>query len=77
MLDSIGFEVVARSTTFPMELFLLMGENYLGDSDVGGACHRRRREFEQSVGTVTRRRFYRALAEAGLGRSCLVTGARR
>lgn len=75
-LEGVGFEVVDRSTTFPMELFLLMGENYTDDPEIGAACHRRRREFEMSVGVATRRRFYRALAEADLGRSCLLTAVR-
>lgn len=76
-LNSLGFQVTARSTTFPMELFLLMGENYIGDPEVGASCHRRRRELELSLPCETRRRLYGALAQAGLGRSCLVTAARR
>lgn len=76
-LDAVGFEVTARSTTFPMELFLLMGEDYTGDSSIGAACHRRRREFELSISRETRRRFYGALAAADLGRSCLITATRR
>lgn len=76
-LDALSFDVATRTTTFPMELFLLMGENFIGDADVGSACHRRRREFELSVDPSTRRRLYGALAEAGIGRSCLVTAARR
>lgn len=76
-LETVGFDVVDRTTTFPMELFLLMGDDYTNDSDLGTECHRRRREFETSVDTATRRRLYGALAAVGLGRSCLLTAVRQ
>ena len=76
-LDGIGFDVVGRSTTFPMEFFLLMGDNYIDDATVGASCHMRRREFELSIDPQVRHRFYGALSQAGIGRSCLLTATRR
>ena len=33
------FEVVSVDTTFPIDMFLLMGDNYIGNDDLGRACH--------------------------------------
>ena len=59
-----------------MEAFLMMGENYIGDPALGRACHNRRKNFDLAFEAAglkeTRRAFYRALAEAGLGREAVV-----
>ncbi|SLN38346.1 class I SAM-dependent methyltransferase [Oceanibacterium hippocampi] len=73
-----GFEIAERSTGFPMELFLLMGENYVGDDEAGRRCHARRKAFdmafeEAGLGNV-RSRLYKALAAAGFGREAVVIG---
>ena len=76
LLARLGFEPAARTTSFPMEAFLMMGENYIGDQVLGRACHNRRKKFDlafEAAGlTGSRRAFYRALAEAGLGREAVV-----
>lgn len=81
LLDRLGFTSAARTTSFPMEAFLMMGENYIGDSGLGRACHNRRKKFDlafEAAGLkATRRAFYRALAEAGLGREAVVIAVKR
>jgi len=72
LLAREGFTVESAQADFPMELFLLMGEDYLTDASLGGSCHRRRQSFELALPTEVRRRFYETLAQAGLGRNCLV-----
>ena len=72
ILERVGFRVTQRSTTFPMELFLLMGDNYVADASLGRACHSRRRELELSIGADVRRSLYGAMAQAGLGRTCVM-----
>jgi SAM-dependent methyltransferase len=76
LLARLGFEPKARTTSFPMEAFLMMGENYVGDPALGRACHNRRKKFDLAFETAglkeSRRAFYRALAEAGLGREAVV-----
>jgi SAM-dependent methyltransferase len=74
LLAGLGLETVYRQGDFPMELFLLMGENYLDDPQVGQRCHERRRAFELAVPPGERQAWGRALAEAGFGRNCLVIG---
>lgn len=76
----VGLGVVREDTNFPMEAFLLMGEHYVGNEDVGRACHRRRMALEQRLAAGgqngLRRRFYAALAAAGLGREAIVYARR-
>ena len=76
VLMRLGFAVEERSTTFPMELFLLMGLNYTADSTLGRACHAQRKRFDLALVEAgfneTRRAFYRALAAAGLGREIVL-----
>jgi SAM-dependent methyltransferase len=76
LLVRLNFEPVERTTSFPMEMFLLMGEDYTSDPAVGRACHARRRRFDLALESTgmkeTRRAFYRALADAGFGREAVV-----
>jgi 2-polyprenyl-3-methyl-5-hydroxy-6-metoxy-1,4-benzoquinol methylase len=76
LLERQGFKPAARTTSFPMETFVMMGENYVGDAALGHACHNRRKKFDLAFEAAglkeTRRAFYRALAEAGLGREAVV-----
>jgi SAM-dependent methyltransferase len=72
----VGLAPVRRDTNFPMELFLLMGEHYVGDDGVGRACHRKRMALEERLAAAgeddLRRRLYAAMAGAGLGREAIV-----
>jgi SAM-dependent methyltransferase len=76
LVTRLGFQVRERSTSFPMELFLLMGLDYTKDKELGRACHTQRKRFDLSLEQAgfkeTRRAFYRALAAAGLGREAVV-----
>jgi len=75
-LGQLGFETVYAQGDFPMEMFLLMGENYVGNPEVGGRCHARRVQFDLGLQPQLRRKIYAALAAAGVGRDCLVFGKR-
>jgi 2-polyprenyl-3-methyl-5-hydroxy-6-metoxy-1,4-benzoquinol methylase len=76
LVTRLGFEVRDRTTSFPMELFLLMGLDYTKDGDLGRACHSQRKAFDLSLERAgfkeARRAFYRALATAGLGREAVI-----
>jgi SAM-dependent methyltransferase len=75
LLRSCGFTPVSRLTSFPMETFLLMGRNYVGDDAAGRALHAERKAFDanlQSLDPAIRRRFYKALSDEGFGREAIV-----
>lgn len=80
LLRRTGFTPLETTTSFPMELFLLMGETYVGDDAAGRRCHGRRVRLEQTLerarmGAV-RRRLYQALAGIGLGRDATILARR-
>lgn len=77
LLNKLGLEVIYTQSNFPMELFLLMGGKYVDNSVVGEPCHRKRIDFEVSIPAELRRRIYRVLAEAGIGRDILMLAKTR
>jgi len=81
LLDRSGLEEIDRIASFPIEMFLLMGDDYIGDPSLGKACHQRRMRFEQSLiesGRVAELgTLYRALAQAGMGRTCGILARKR
>lgn len=81
LFSQCGYDVVDVTATFPLEMFLLMGDVYVGDPVLGKACHRKRVAFERRLdaanATDLRHRFYRSLAELGLGRELVVLAKAR
>jgi SAM-dependent methyltransferase len=81
LVGTRGFEVRERMTSFPMELFLLMGLDYTTDKTLGRACHAQRKKFDLGLEAAgfkeTRRAFYRALAEAGIGREAVIVAVKQ
>jgi len=75
-LLSERFEVVSVETTFPIDLFLLMGDNYVGNDALGRACHAKRKTFELALAkagkSALKQELYRRLAEVGIGRDVVV-----
>ena len=69
-----GFETICGSRRiFRMEMFLLMERTTdVGNSQVGGACHARRVQFELGLPVDLRRKIYSALGKVGVGRNCRV-----
>jgi SAM-dependent methyltransferase len=76
LLGALGYEVIDQAGDFPMELFLLEGEDYTTDPAVGRAVHERRRRVELALPADTRRALGRAWAAAGVGRNALVAARR-
>ncbi|HXJ01055.1 MAG TPA: class I SAM-dependent methyltransferase [Micropepsaceae bacterium] len=81
LVTRLGFAVVERGTSFPMELFLLMGLDYTSNPELGLNCHNQRKRFDLGLEKAgfreTRRRFYRALAEAGIGREAVIIAVKQ
>jgi len=72
LVTSVGFESLNVTTTFPMEFFLLMGDNYVGDEKLGKICHKKRKKFEfafENAGlSHIRKQMYKNFAELNIGR---------
>jgi hypothetical protein len=76
LLERVGYAVVHQFTDFPMELFLLMGDDYAGNPEAGARCHEKRRRLELAIPEEVRRRLYEVLPEVGVGRSVIMFGRR-
>ena len=80
LLKRCGAEEVSRSASFPMEIFVLMGMDYIGNDEIGSKAHAHRMAFEKKMlahDSDTLAHFYGALARAGLGRTCNILAVKR
>jgi SAM-dependent methyltransferase len=76
LVERLDLKIAERTTSFPMEAFLMMGDNYTVDPVLGRACHNKRKRFDfafEAAGLKeTRRDFYRAMAKLGIGREAVI-----
>lgn len=81
LLENNGFDVLKETTNFPMELFLMMDENYIEDSKLGRECHKKRKSFEMKLFEnnlqKVKANFYESLASNGLGREVIIYARKR
>lgn len=80
LLERQGFSPINVQASFPMELFLLMGDDYVSDPALGRACHGRRKAFETALdaaglGTL-KTRLYEQFAALGIGRTVQILARR-
>jgi len=79
-MEGNGFLPCVKQASFPLEMFLLFGENYVKKARRGKFCHQRRMEFEHRLRSTGRsdvlRKFYRSLAEQNLGRQITIVARR-
>lgn len=75
-LEKCGFEVLAVESSFPLEIFLLLGFNYVGNQEIGSDVHQRRNNFEKLMVRHGKKQelidFYSALSKLDLGRQVTV-----
>jgi SAM-dependent methyltransferase len=71
-----GFEVLHVESTFPIDLFLLMGQNYIGNDTLGRQVHGQRKQLEQALlgggAGELKARLYKAFADCGIGREVVL-----
>lgn len=49
LVEGCGFQVLHKESTFPIDMFLLMGDQYVGSDEIGRACHKKRMNFELAL----------------------------
>lgn len=78
LLEKCSFTILHKEVTFPMELFLLMGQNYVGDAKLGRKCHLMRKQLELNLcaGEMTNilRGLYNFFMENDVGREFIIFG---
>ena len=71
-----GFDVILSEATFPIDMFLLMGDNYVGNDETGRLCHSKRKSLEMNLAsaglTHVKRQLYQKFADIGIGREIIV-----
>ena len=76
LLHDCGYEVKYCESSFPLEMFMLMGDVYVGNSQLGRQCHNKRVKFEflmKKHGHKQKlKKFYQSLAELDLGRQITI-----
>lgn len=76
LFASAGLPHVAVDGTFPMELFLLMGDNYIGNDPLGRKLHGKRKHLEALLHrgglNELKRELYRFLLDKNIGREVVL-----
>ena len=71
-----GFEITLKQATFPLEIFLLMGFDYINNPKVGLKKHQERMKFEQNMNSQNaqelKQKIYQKFAEIGIGRRAII-----
>jgi len=72
LLERVGFELRHTEVSFPIELFLLFGENYVEERELGASCYQKICQFEQRMRAAgvadLLADLYKAFEERGIGR---------
>lgn len=75
LVESCGFEVLESTSMFPIDLFLLMGDDYIDNDQIGKEAHRRRKNFEDLLvkqDNNLKRKLYLEFAKLGIGREIVL-----
>jgi len=76
LLQKIGFKIILKESTFPLEFFLLMGYDYIGNDKIGKKKHHERMKLEINLKNgglnPLKRKIYQYFAELGIGRTAII-----
>ena len=67
------FKIIDINSSFPIEIFLLMGQNYIKNNHIGKYSHQQRVEFEKQFENQNliglKQKIYEQFSSLGLGRA--------
>ena len=75
LLIKMNFKIIQQESTFPLELFLLMGDDYLEKEVIGKKIHEKRMNFEKNLmnkNASIKKKLYEKFAEIGIGRTAII-----
>ena len=76
LVEKTGFKIVLKESTYPLEFFILMGQDYIKNPKLGKKINSERVEFEEnfknSGSNENKRLLYRNFAEIGIGRTAII-----
>lgn len=81
LLKKAGFCVSERSAMFPMDFFLLMGDDYVSDNALGKKCHAKRKQLDFMLKEPGLKEFkkemYAVMAKHGVGRETVIYAVKK
>lgn len=81
LLSRCGFQVIEKTSMFPIDFFLLMGDNYIGNDTLGRASHARRKMLDMMLSEPGLKDFkkdmYETMARHNIGREMVIYGVKR
>lgn len=76
LLEGCGFEIVDYEAAFPLDMFLLFGDQYIGNGKLGRECHNKRSNFERLMRKYEKnnelKALYKSFANLNLGREITI-----
>jgi 2-polyprenyl-3-methyl-5-hydroxy-6-metoxy-1,4-benzoquinol methylase len=76
LLKRLKFKIIYQQSTFPIELFLLMGDDYLKSEKIGKKIHQKRMNLEKRLlnqkNQHLKKELYERFAEIGIGRNAII-----
>ncbi len=72
LITRTGGLLRGRLSSFPMEMFALLGDDYIANPELGRGLHNKRKAFDQALDPAIRESLYASLATSGLGREAIV-----
>lgn len=79
-IENLGLEIILKESSFPLEIFLLMGEDYINEPSLGREIHSKRKSFDLKLSNFDnnkKREFYQLLASLGWGRTITIYAKKR
>lgn len=81
LMRKTGFEALEQTAMFPMDFFLLMGDNYVGNDELGRASHSRRKKLDIMLNEPELKGFknelYSLMARHNIGREMVIYGVKK
>ena len=81
LLEKNNYEIVSIEGTFTIDIFLLMGENYIGNEILGRECHSKIKKFEinliKSNNSQLLTSLYKKLSEINIGREIFIIARKK
>ena len=71
LVERIGFKIISKESTFPLEFFILMGQDYIKNPKIGKKIHSQRVRFEENSDEI-KKLLYKKFAEIGIGRTAII-----
>lgn len=75
LITNCGYEVFLKESTFPLEMFILFGDQYVGNPQVGKTIHNKRVLFEKTLknyDNAYKRLLFQTFAKIGIGREITI-----